>query len=149
MPLWSRLSCLLSEKENQRINSGMNYIKSSYQNGARWMPLVFRMCFLCHPSIKNLHREFAKVQKGSEYTQHLTHAETHSEVTATRLPEGSTTKHLMDAPAALVTSPSNCAFPGRYFRISESYPPESQQPSCFPLSAQTNPGYTKSHARPP
>jgi hypothetical protein len=131
------------------MNSSINYIKSSYQNGARWMPRCLSYAFLM-PSfqyhyirdfvqINNFHREFAKVQEEIQYTQHLAHAETHSEATATRLPEGSTAKHLIDAPAAFVTSPSNCAFPGRYFRTSESWPPESQQPSCFPLSTQTNP----------
>jgi hypothetical protein len=131
--------------------SGMNAIKSSYQNGARWMPRCLSYAFLM-PSfqyyyiryfiqINNLHREFTKVHKNSQYTQQLMHAEAHSEATATRLPEGSTAKHLIDTPAALVTSPLSCAFPGIYFRTSESWPPESQQPSCFPVSVQTNPGY--------
>lgn len=73
--------------------------------------------------------------------------ETHSEATATRLPEGSTASDLIDTPAALATSAVNCAFPGRYLRTSESWPPESQQSFCFRESAQMNPEYMTRHSQ--
>lgn len=55
---------------------------------------------------------------------------THSEVTATLFPFGSTATQRMGTPAALATRPRKLGFPSSYCLTSESLLPDNQQSGC-------------------